>query len=365
MISDDTVTEDVEIYGVNEVIEVNNESGASISYADQINEENRDSFSGDPFNRAAELRAKSDERRKRRRESKSLYLTRRRPISFPRTTASQQKSFEFLGCPELEAFVSCAGGAVDKSKREYLKLLHVVYEIIARISAKETDMGKSSNDHAAIFSGAFNTYDKLGKNVLVFSGTSDNEPNVALGVDYYLNFRNSVRCICHTLALCVNSSVLTGDFIYSVLGQISNISTYVNQHTKVQTKLVKLQCLQYDRGRIDVDVFREVSRVAWALEADRRASASRAPRFLKELHSTLDIFAASRDRRSKVLLSLQILVVAQQETTKSCFRISGKFSLTAWSIICDQNVTDDSKFVRSRLINVTDQNGGLSARAQA
>lgn len=39
---------------------------------------------------------------------------------------------------------------------------------------------------------------ELGKNVLAFSDTSNNEASVALGVVQYLNYNGSVGCICHT-----------------------------------------------------------------------------------------------------------------------------------------------------------------------
>lgn len=38
---------------------------------------------------------------------------------------------ELLGSAEFEAFVSCAGETVDKSKQEYIKLLPCVYNNIA------------------------------------------------------------------------------------------------------------------------------------------------------------------------------------------------------------------------------------------
>lgn len=37
--------------------------------------------------------------------------------------ASKQSSFIVLGCPELESFVSNPGGALDKSKNEFMQLL--------------------------------------------------------------------------------------------------------------------------------------------------------------------------------------------------------------------------------------------------
>ena len=40
--------------------------------------------------------------------------------------------------PELEAFVDCAKGSVDKSKTSYLKLLPLTYEVILELSTEET-----------------------------------------------------------------------------------------------------------------------------------------------------------------------------------------------------------------------------------
>lgn len=54
-----------------------------------------------------------------------------------------------------------------------------------------------------------------------------------------------------------------------------------------------------------IDVLCDVRRVARALEADRRASASRAPRILSDLHDTLDLFAAIRYTLLAVIASLQ------------------------------------------------------------
>lgn len=105
-------------------------------------------------------------------------------------------------------------------------------------------MGKSANDHAEILSAVVTSNDNISKKVLAFSGTSDNKPRVAIGIDRYLKVSCSVHFLCHTPSLSVNSSVCSGSFSF-VLGQINIISTYFNQRAKVSTKLVKLQCLQF------------------------------------------------------------------------------------------------------------------------
>lgn len=46
-------------------------------------------------------------------------------------------------------------------------------------------MGKSANEHRAIIRPALGNNDKVGLEVLVFSGTSDNGPNVSFGMDQY------------------------------------------------------------------------------------------------------------------------------------------------------------------------------------
>lgn len=63
--------------------------------------------------------------------------------------------------------------------------------------------------------------DKLGSNVAVISGTSDNDAATALGVDQFLNFSGSVRCVCHTLALVVNDAVEECPFLSDALIHIN------------------------------------------------------------------------------------------------------------------------------------------------
>ncbi len=68
------------------------------------------------------------------------------------------------------------------------------------------EMGKSEDEHESITTAAVRDNDKLVSDVVVASGTSDNEPREALGVNRYLNFSGAVRCYCHTLALAVDDA---------------------------------------------------------------------------------------------------------------------------------------------------------------
>lgn len=95
-------------------------------------------------------------------------------------------------------------------------------------------MGKSADAHEVVISAAVMKNEKLGDAVLVFSGTSDNEPSVTLGVDQYLNFSGYVRCVCHTLAQGVNDAVCNGLFLSVLLNRINSISTKVNNHTNFE-----------------------------------------------------------------------------------------------------------------------------------
>ncbi len=53
-----------------------------------------------------------------------------------------------------------------------------------------------------------------------------------------------------------------------------------------------------------VDILREVRRDARALEADRKVTASRVPRLLRELVDTLRLLSAGRGTREEVLNSI-------------------------------------------------------------
>jgi len=308
--------------------------------------------------------------------------------------ASRQVSFEALGSPELEAFVHSAGGTVSKSKSQYIKMLPDVYKIIAEIASEETgsvnvgsftydgwsaaqgasiagmtfhyidadwsiksfplcffnieDMGKTANAHKAIMDAAISTNDKLGSNVVVMSGTSDNDPATALGVDQYLNFSGSIRCVCHTLALAINDAVLECTFLSDYLTKIGEITKYVNYRSKISAQIAELQCREFTPDRIVrlenycktrwhsklrvlekyiilkptlakvftqdapdlltvhdeevlaecINIMSEVRRVARLMEFDRQLTVFRTPRLLKELTRTLDLFSADKNSRA-------------------------------------------------------------------
>lgn len=66
----------------------------------------------------------------------SKYLRRR--VTGALFAASRQMTLDILGCAGLEEFVDSAGGTMVKSKMEYVKLLLVVYEIVARLLTDDT-----------------------------------------------------------------------------------------------------------------------------------------------------------------------------------------------------------------------------------
>lgn len=333
--------------------------------------------------------------------------------------SSRQLSFEFLGAPELEAFVDAAGGSIDRSKSSYLALLPDAYDAIAKLSSCETeavnvgsitydgwtpkfngptsgltfhfidrtwklrsfpicffdtvDLGKSSEDHRQIIQAAVDRSDKVGKNVLIFSATSDNEPAVALAIDRYLNFSGSVRCICHSLSLSINDACESTPFLVKVLDKIRAITMYVNQRGSTSSKLIYMQCKDHGRDRVVtldnafftrwhsklnvmekyiaiepylkkvlpqngsqvpplltksegelvaecIHVLREVRRVARCLEADRRVSGSRLPRLLFELTDTLALYGSDILDRDTVTDRLTNLMNAKSTDDKSLHR---------------------------------------------
>lgn len=155
-------------------------------------------------------------------------------------TASRQISMDILGAPELEAFIHCCGGTVEKSKQKYVKILPSVYKSVSKRIAREKgtvkigsftydgwsarigaaisgvpfdfidkswkmqcmplcffdtqDMGKTAEVYERIMRAAISSNDKLHSDVLLFSVNSDNEAAVALGVDCYLSFRGQIPC---------------------------------------------------------------------------------------------------------------------------------------------------------------------------
>ena len=340
----------------------------------------------------------------------------RRRVAGILLAASKQLPMEVLGSPELEASVYCCGRSSEKSKKQYYSLVSDVYNIVAKHVAAQTDavtvgsftydswsskqgaaiagmtfnymdsnwklrtfpvcfldiqgMGKSADEHEAIISASLSSNDKIGKSVLVFSGTSDNEPSVVLGMDQYFNYSGSVRCIYHTLALAVNDAIETESFIKSALQRIISITRYMNRHKTVGARLLQMQCRDFTHDRIvtlDKDfitlwhsklnilekytilrpylskvlpddapdvlseaddecitecilVLREVRRVTRALEADRRVSASRMPRVLRELYDMLSILAADCNFRGYVPQSVRVMRLSEADDDKAALK---------------------------------------------
>lgn len=308
--------------------------------------------------------------------------------------ASRQVSFDSIGSPEFEAFVYSAGGATAKSKAPYINRLPDVYAAVAELASEETgsvkvgsftydgwsaaqgtsiagmsfhyidsnwniksfplcffnleDMGKTANAHEAVMSAAISTNDKLAADVVIMSGTSDNDPATALGVDQYLDFSGPIRCLCHTLALAVNDAVSESTFLTYYLDRIAEITKYVNYRSKISAKIAEMQCREYSSDRIVrletycktrwhsklrviekyiilkpvlekvfpedapplltrsdeevlaecIEVMSEVRRIARLMEFDRQLTAPRTPRLVKELTRTLNLFAADKAGRS-------------------------------------------------------------------
>lgn len=114
------------------------------------------------------------------------------------------------------------------------------------------DIDKSASGHTDIIATSNTDNDKLNDNVRIFSGTSDNEPTVALGVDNYFGFNGSVSCICHTLALAARDAIDRCDTVKCMLSKIDYISTFVNQRSHLTAKLTQLQYEEFSRDRLVV-----------------------------------------------------------------------------------------------------------------
>lgn len=66
--------------------------------------------------------------------------------------------------------------------------------------------------------------DMIGKRVLNFSGTSDNKPSVALGVDKYAKYSGPVQCMCNYSALVVNNWISPRNVLSNVLEIVYDVS---------------------------------------------------------------------------------------------------------------------------------------------
>lgn len=318
--------------------------------------------------------------------------------------ASSQSPWALLDSPGVETYVRvCGGTAVDQSKHPCLTALPDVYEQCAKVLAAETGRGdvgsitydgwsarlgapiagvtfnfvddlwelrcmpicffdtqtadKNADGHTEILRAVTRNNDKLSSETLIFSGTTDNEPAVALGMDQFLDFNGGLRCVAHSLSLAVNTACDNCPLLCAILQRVNEISTYVNQHTSVNSALVRRQSQMYGADRVTrlskeiftrwhskltvmdkynqlhddlsvvlqntdahallldgaqltvmgdfMVVLTEVRRVSRALEADRRVSGARAPRLLRELMDTMELFAADgRNERARILSAL-------------------------------------------------------------
>lgn len=86
--------------------------------------------------------------------------------------------------------------------------------------------------------------------MLVFSGTSENEADVALGVDIYINFNGSVWCVCHTSRPKVQDVVNSRECSAALLSRILQITTFVDNHAAIRPKIVRIQCEEFTCGTI-------------------------------------------------------------------------------------------------------------------
>ena len=200
-----------------------------------------------------------------------------------------------------------------------------------------------------------------------FTVTTDNEGAAALSADILTNFVGSVRCVVHSLALCVNAVFKQTTAWQKLMDHVNKVTTYFNHHQKAAQLLIELQKeknvpndriqkLKHDiptrwHSRLSamlvylcrsdtlskvaqklgisetdlrllssddiesmsqiVVVLAEVRRVARELESDRRVTMSRTPRYLHELYETLMVMSKryrlftrkDNRRRSSVLQS--------------------------------------------------------------
>lgn len=190
--------------------------------------------------------------------------------------------------------------------------------------------------------------------VRVHTATSDNEPAVGLACDLLTNFVGSVRCVVHTMALCVNDVFTESSPWQKYMNHINKVTSFFNYHTKANILFLQKQkrsgvtndrfhYLRHDiptrwHSRLgamviyltDIDhieavreemkiestslptlnieeqntlaefikVLREFRRVARQLEADRNVTMSRSPRLLRELYETLLIMGGEMDHNT-------------------------------------------------------------------
>lgn len=86
--------------------------------------------------------------------------------------------------------------------------------------------------------------------VLFFSGSSDNDPSVALGLDIFLNISGSVPCICYSLSISVNDAIRSSSFLMTVLERLQITRTYIKSYARLNTKSVQLQFQDFSQDGI-------------------------------------------------------------------------------------------------------------------
>lgn len=111
-------------------------------------------------------------------------------------------------------------------------------------------MSKTAGDHEQIIADVIKRNNKIGENVFIFSGPSDNEAAVTLGVDQFLSYSGPVRFICHALSLAVNEVCNSTPVLSAILEKTNNISTHFNHHDTFSTQSIKYQCNDFGRDLI-------------------------------------------------------------------------------------------------------------------
>ena len=71
--------------------------------------------------------------------------------------------------------------------------------------------------------------------------TSDNQASVKIACDLLTNHVGSVRCVVHTLALCVNDAFKEGEPWQLYLEHVNKVTYYFNYHAKANFLLKEMQ----------------------------------------------------------------------------------------------------------------------------
>lgn len=306
-----------------------------------------------------------------------------------------ETSFTTTASPVMQGFIDIFGGRMQQSSKDAIEShFHLVYSSICAILRKQCTSALTGNLTIDGWSAALNapilgitwkfnddawrlkcipvcmlntgTASKSGEQVCsivtevlkqnlvigsekisIHTITSDNEASVALACDLLTNYVGSVRCVVHTLALCVNDVFTDGTTWQTYMDHVNKVTSYFNYHAKSNVLFIEKQraagvtndrlhrlkhniptrwhsrlgaMLTYltdfdhvsavkEEMEIDDDalptltpdelvilaefvkVLAEVRRVARQLEADQKVSMSRSLRLLRELYETLRIMA--------------------------------------------------------------------------